>query len=284
MRKYIPWWARIAAKLVLSRAPASYSLWQKLSIFRHGAMDRAGYACDVFEQHFANSGLAGQPFVCLELGPGDSLASALVASAHGASHTWLIDVGPFASGDLATYREVAAELSRRGLSPPPLDDVRDLTSLLARCRATYGTQGIESLRRIPTASVDFIWSHAVLEHVRRAEFTEYLKETRRVLRPGGRASHEIDLRDHLGGALNNLRISSRVWEAEWMARSGFYTNRLSKPQILDAFAQAGFRVEILRTLSWDSLPTPVGKFADEFRGDDPAVRMTRIFDIVALPA
>ena len=285
MRQRIPWWARIGAKLVLSRIPASYSLWQRLSLFRHGSMDRTDYAFGVFAKHFACSGLsAGQPFVGLELGPGDSLASAVLAAAHGATHTWLVDVGNFASRDLAGYRALAGDLQRRGLPSPSLDDVRDLDGLLERCHASYGVCGIDSLRTIPTASVDFIWSQAVLEHVRRAEFTEYLRETRRVLKPGGIASHEIDLRDHLGGALNNLRVSSRTWEADWMVRSGFYTNRLSQPEILAAFAAAGFAVEVTRVVRWSSLPTPPRKFAPEFRGGDTSIRLTSVFDVLARPA
>jgi len=285
MRPNLPWWARIGAKCLLSRVPVNYSFWQHLKLFRHGAMDRAGYACDVFEQHFARSGLSrGQAFVGLELGPGDSLASAVIAPAFGATHTWLVDVGPFAAPEPGVYAGVADELSRRGLTPPPIAGARDLAQLLAACHATYGTNGIASLRAIPTASVDFIWSHAVLEHVRRAQFVDYMRETRRVLKPTGIASHEVDLRDHLGGALNNLRIPSRTWEAEWMARSGFYTNRLSRDEVIEAMRAAGLALDIVHEQRWDVLPTPTRKFAAEFRSGDPRARLVSVFGVLARPA
>jgi SAM-dependent methyltransferase len=164
-----------------------------------------------------------------------------------------------------------------------LSRVTSCAQLLSACRATYLTRGIASLREIPTASVDFIWSHAVLEHVRRHEFTDYLRETRRVLRPTGVSSHEVDLRDHLGGALNNLRLSSKVWEADWMTRSGFYTNRLSRKEIMAAFAAAGLDATVIREVRWDSLPTPVDKFAEEFRAGDAGERLVNIFDVIARP-
>ena len=41
-----------------------------------------------------------------------------------------------------------------------------------------------------------------------------------MIRPGGLCSHVVDLKDHLGGALNNLRFSQRVWESRTMAGSG----------------------------------------------------------------
>ena len=267
MRELVPWWGRIGAKLVLSRIPAGYSLWRKLHIFTHGAMHQSEYALGVFRQHFARSGLQlGAKFVALEIGPGDSVSSALIAAAHGALHTYLVDAGPFATAEMSVYRGLAQHLRAQGLASPAIDASQDLDSLLAVCRATYGTAGLESLREIPTASVDFIWSHAVLEHIRRHEFAEFMRETRRVLRPGGICSHQIDLRDHLGGALNNMRISSRWWEATWMARSGFYTNRLKKSEILQMFAAAGFEVEVVSVSRWDQVPTPLRVLATEFRG------------------
>ncbi|MEJ0084651.1 MAG: class I SAM-dependent methyltransferase [Pseudomonadota bacterium] len=268
----------------MSRLPAGYSTWQKLNLFRHGAMQKAGYALDVFKQHFARSGLiAGQPFVALEIGPGDSLSSAVVAAAHGATHTYLVDAGAFATSDMAVYREISAKLCAAGLNAPDLSAVQNVPDLLRTCRASYLTRGLVSMRELPSAEVDFIWSQAVLEHVRRAEFVEFIRETRRVLKPSGLASHVIDLQDHLGGALNNLRIGSRLWETQWMANSGFYTNRLSEPEIISAFESAQFAVERVSELRWQDLPTLVKAFAPEFREAHLAARYVKVFDILAKP-
>ena len=36
----MPWWAKIGAKVVLSRVPVPYGVWRRLGIFRHGDMGR----------------------------------------------------------------------------------------------------------------------------------------------------------------------------------------------------------------------------------------------------
>ena len=236
MKRFIPWYVRIAAKLVLSRVPASYSTWRKLNFFSHGAMHRTDYALKVFRHHFARVPATGpQGLTILEIGPGDSLLSAVIAAAHGVTEVKLVDAGPFATEDVDVYRAAASVLRDQGLSTPDLSSANSLAQVLALCNATYGTAGLASMREIPTASVDFIWSHAVLEHIRVAQFDEFVQQMRRVLRPGGRCSHLIDLKDHLGGALNNMRIPRSWWEKDWMAGSGFYTNRLRRSEILRSF-------------------------------------------------
>jgi SAM-dependent methyltransferase len=137
---------------------------------------------------------------------------------------------------------------------------------LERCDADYLTDGIESLRRLTDASVDVVvWSHAVLEHVRRHQVDETLRETPRVLRAGGFAPHRIDLRDHFAEALDNLRFSDRVWESRAMASSGFYTNRLRSSQLIASFERAGFVVEEIDAQRWPATPTPRRKLAAHFR-------------------
>ena len=267
MKVWVPWYGKIAAKVVLSRLPVDYAFWRRLNLFAHGAMDRPEYASAVFRKHFDRSAFSRkhQGFVALEVGPGDSLLSAVIATAYGATHCYLIDSGPFATRDTTPYLAVASHLNSLGLATPDLRHASDLQAVLAACNATYGTQGLDSLREIPTGTVDFVWSHAVLEHVRRDEFLDFMRELRRLLRPDGVCSHRVDLRDHLGGKLNNLRIPSRYWEAEWMARSGFYTNRIRYLEMLDLFGRAGFEVDVLNVERWEDLPTPMNRMASEFK-------------------
>ncbi len=77
------------------------------------------------------------------------------------------------------------------------------------------------------------------------------------MKPNGVASHWIDYRDHLQEGLNNLRFSEYIWESEFMANSGFYTNRLTKSEIRAYFEHAGFSVEVYDKELWPrGLPTP----------------------------
>src|SRR5206468_2732829 len=133
--------------------------------------------------------------------------SALVACAFGASRCYLVDTGKFARSDVVPYRRTVSFLKERNLPVAELGPGASLRDVLAVCNGIYLTEGIRSLRTIETESVDFVWSHAVLEHVSRGEVSELLHELYRILSRGGVASHAIDLEDHLDGGLNQLRFS-----------------------------------------------------------------------------
>jgi SAM-dependent methyltransferase len=281
----MPWWLKIAAKVVLSRLPFGYGFWQQLSLFRHGAMDEPDYVLRNFREHYAAAGEpgAGEAFTALELGPGDSLASALVAKGLGGGECWLVDAGDFARKDIDVYRQIALALAERGVAVPDLDGIDDCDAMLARCQARYLCDGLAGLRRIPDASVDFIWSQAVLEHIRRRDFADTVAELRRVIRPSGVSSHRIDLRDHLSTGLNNLRFPSALWEREFLACSGFYTNRIGFAEMVDAFEAAGFEVAITKQDRWPALPLPRSKMAPEFRHRSEEDILVSGFNVVLRP-
>jgi SAM-dependent methyltransferase len=282
LRNLVPWYARIGAKVVLSRLPTDYASWHRLGLFSHGDMDDPAYAHRVFLTHFDRSPFArkGGGFVGLELGPGDSVMSAVVAAAYGARRHHLIDAGRFATADPAPYRVMTDHLRSQGLSVPDLSGASDLDAILSCCHANYGTQGLDSLRSLADCSVDFIWSQAVLEHVGRGVFLDTMRELHRVLRPGGVCSHRVDLKDHLGGALNNLRLGSSLWEREWMAKSGFYTNRLRFSEMIDLFMVADFAVEVVGVNRWEASPIRRSALATEFRGLGDDDLLVREFDVL----
>jgi SAM-dependent methyltransferase len=255
-------------KLALSRIPVGYSFWQKIRLFRHGAMDDPEYGLRVFSDHWQRSlpFFIAKPAVALELGPGDSVASALIARAHGIEELLLVDTGPYASRDMNVYQHVAKALAHKGFSVPDAATLVDMPSTLRACGSTYLTEGLTSLEAVRADSVDWIWSQAVLEHVRLAEVERSLAAMRRVIRKDGVASHRIDLQDHLGGGLNNLRFSGRLWERDGFAfRGGFYTNRIRSSEWLRRIAGAGFVVESIVEDRWSELPIRRKHLAVQFR-------------------
>lgn len=282
-----PWQVKIAAKLLLSRIPIprKYDFWRRLNLFKHGGMARPDYAYEVFKTHFGRAGFArrDEGFVTLELGPGDSLFSAMNAYAFGASASYLVDVGSFAVDDLKPYRAMANSLTERGLPVPDMANIGSLEELLAACGARYETLGLTSLRGIPARSVDIVWSQAVIEHIRRAEFLDIMKELRRVIRDDGVCSHTVDLRDHLGDALNNLRFSKSLWELDFMANSGFYTNRIRYSEMLDLFHQSGWDIEVVLVNRWPKLPTPKAKLSKDFQHMSCDDLRVSTFDVILRP-
>jgi SAM-dependent methyltransferase len=243
------------------------------------------YAFKVFALHYeqAQSVRAISPdFTALELGPGDSLLGGVVSSAHGAKRTYLIDSGDFADTSIHPYRSMLEYLHRRGLGPDGIE-CQDLEMAKEAFGIDYRVGGLSSLREIPSASVDFVWSHAVLEHIPLRDFAETCRQMRRVMREGAVASHRIDLKDHLGGGLANLRFSERVWESPLMANSGFYTNRIRYRKMLGIFEQAGFHIASTVTRTWDSPPIRRAHLTGQFRPLSDEELMVSSFDVVLIP-
>lgn len=167
-------------------------------------MERPKYAYKIIRRHFdrASAQITMVNYVALELGPGGTLYSALIARAFGAARTHLVDDRDFATRNLDRYQAMDRHLSQMGRPVPITRPLSSRDRLLTECGAQYHTGGLASLKAIPDHSVDFIWSQAVLEHVRKADFLETLRETHRILGTLGVCSHRIDLTDHLGESLS----------------------------------------------------------------------------------
>jgi len=243
-KKQIPWYIKIIIKVVLSRLPIGYGTWRRAGMFLHGTMENGNYALDVFSSHMKalklnSNQLDGQHL--LELGPGDSIASAVIGASYGAVVT-MVDSGDFASEDVNNYFKLADSLSEIEGGSVDLQNSRSRTDILKVCGGRYFTNGLASLKSIESESIDGIYSHAVLEHIPLSQFKNMFVECYRVMKPGSYASHRVDLRDHLGGSINHLRFSEAVWESKFFSESGFYTNRLQYSQILKIFSDLNFCV------------------------------------------
>ena len=268
LKRALPWWAKIGAKVVLSRLPLDARTWQRLGLFSPGGMADADYARRVFESHFEAAGPLPEGFTYLELGPGDSLYTAIIARARGASGGYLIDAGAYASRAIDTYRRLIAKLKSdgEGRGMGELEGCRTVDEILEAAGCTYWQDGIAALGRVPDGCVDFVFSHAALEHIPLGEFADTCRQLYRIQKPAGVGSHQIDFQDHLGGSLNSLRFSETLWEAPWFApRSGFYTNRLRFSAVLDHFRAAGFEADVRSIQRWDEIPLARAKLDAAFR-------------------
>ena len=169
MNKTVPWWLIIGAKIVLSRVPLSYSFWNRFGFFNFGDMDLPDRAFENFLEHAKaarvldeNSSLpqlkVSGDFKVLELGPGDSLFTIMIARALGASRTWLVDAGFFATTDMAKYDQMLDFLRERDFLLPFKNNPRTLVDILNECNGEYLTEGIPSLAYLPSEAVDFCFS------------------------------------------------------------------------------------------------------------------------------
>ncbi|MBD2577193.1 methyltransferase domain-containing protein [Oscillatoria sp. FACHB-1406] len=245
-------------------------------------MQDAAYAYRVFKKHFNESKLA-KDFTTLELGPGDSLFAAAINYSLGGKKSYLVDTGYYASRSVEFYRNFNIFLESEKLPTKDLSACSNLEDILKSYEAFYLTRGLDSLRKIPSNSVDFIFSQAVLEHIKKREFTDVIKELRRIVKDTGYCSHTVDLKDHLGDALNNLRFTEKIWESNFMSSSGFYTNRIRYSEMIDIFKEAGFEISHIYTSQWEQLPTPRSKLAFPFKNMDEKELSISGFSIVLSP-
>jgi SAM-dependent methyltransferase len=266
----VPWWVKIAAKVALSRMPLSHSAWSWLNIFRHSYTSD-----DPLQQVLALEGrikwyrarTGRVPDTVLEIGPGENTTCAVIYKALGVRHVILLDVGDFGTREVEAYRRVADAAAQRSLTPSNLDRADTREEIFRRCGAEYHVGGIADLRRLPTAGADLVLSLAVVEHIRRRELAPTFNEMRRVMKDDAIACHWVDFQDHLGGKLANLRFSPAIWESEFMALSGFYTNRVSPSQLIAILDDAGLKVEIENRGVWTQPAATRARIARQLRAD-----------------
>jgi SAM-dependent methyltransferase len=122
---------------------------------------------------------------------------------------------------------------------------------------------------------DFVFSVACFEHFR--DPATALSELWRVLRPGGRTAHQIDLRDHrhFDDPLRFLQFDDRTWAFMHPSSPSMYQNRWRLSQYVRAFQHRGFAT----TVQVNKRATPAQlealRFAAKrFRPLDPDDRVT----------
>lgn len=176
-----------------------------------GAVEQkpAKYFLDVWRRHYliAQSNGLGVPAVVAEIGPGGAMGVGICALLAGAQSC--IGLDEFEYGSSSINREIFNGLqSLADWSDVPAER---LNAIDLAIQDQENPLGIKFKYETPMAaadvepnSVDFLISHAVMEHV------ENIAETYRVcaemLKPGGVMSHQIDFRCH--GTANR-------WNGHW---------------------------------------------------------------------
>ncbi len=181
---------KLLVKIVLDVIPIPYTFFQNFNVFKHGFMKDPEYCLKAFETFIGTkSNLKEKQIV--EIGPGDSINTAIIASALGAKRTYLIDKGSFAVKKMSTYHDMYKLLIKLGLHTKEIF-FTNFEEMLENVNAEYLTQGIADMSKIENNSIDLIFSNAVLEHIDRNEISQLMFETHRVLKLGCTAQHFSD--------------------------------------------------------------------------------------------
>jgi SAM-dependent methyltransferase len=122
----------------------------------------------------------------------------------------------------------------------------NLGELLTKSRIEYFAPADGRTTGLEPNSVDLVYSNSVLEHVPRDVIRDLMKESFRVLKPGGLVMHNIACNDHYAffdksiSFVNFLQYEEREWRL-WNNPIQ-YQNRLRAPEFVDLGIAAGFEV------------------------------------------
>jgi len=276
------WRLKIILKIILSRLNIPYSFWKKINIFKHGQMESFYYSRKIFEGHFKDMNQIIKIYnpVIMEIGPGDSLFSMVYSRKYTKEKFYFLDVGSFANKNISLYLNLQKKLEKSNYFSLKLKKpYKNFDQLLEFYNSEYLINGIESMKKLKNSSVDYIFSHSVLEHVRKYELNDFIKEMYRILKPNGVISHNINYKDHLNESLNNLRFSEKLWESDLFASSGFYTNRIPAVVMHEYFRKNGFSIIKENFGKWDTLPIKRSALSKEFKDftDEELMRCTSNF-------
>nr|HMS33643.1 class I SAM-dependent methyltransferase [Ignavibacteria bacterium] len=99
---------------------------------------------------------------------------------------------------------------------------------------------------IESNSIDFILSNATMEHIPEEHLPDIMKESFRIMKPGGIMSNVIDYRDHWSffdnsiSVYNYLQYSDKEWNK--LNPSIMYQNRMRHPDYIKIIKDAGFEI------------------------------------------
>lgn len=183
-------------------------------------------------RHYREHTGAAGPFTALELGTGWFPINPVGLALAGASPVYTIDrQGLLRSEQVLAVLDRFRRLLEDGLIEPVADDAIDrlrramkasaddalgATELLERL-GVYAIVGDARATEFDENSIDLICSNNTLEHIPEKTIEDIFLEFRRLLRPGGLMSHDIDLADHYANfdpsisVYNFLRFSDREW-------------------------------------------------------------------------
>lgn len=127
----------------------------------------------------------------------------------------------------------------------------EVYELLSRAQVDYNAPADARATRLAPGSVDLVYSNSVMEHVPKDIIRALMCESKRILRPGGLALHNVACNDHYSNtdrgisSVNYLRYSESQW-SKWN-NSLQYQNRLRAREFLELAAAGGLEVIYVQT-------------------------------------
>lgn len=260
-------------KLFISILNLDYIFLKKIKIGRHGAMDNIDYALLVFKKHLYYFNYKKNSAI-LELGPGDSSFTYDISRVLGFKEVHLIDKGFF-------FDSKKQHDNKNAISTYFKDYISENKILEnSNCSLNYSVNGLDSIKKIPSSSIDFLFSHTVLQHISLNQIEAYIKNLSRITKKNSIQSHTIDLKDMINESLNQLKFSNSFWESSLVKKSFFYTNRLRYSDYLFLFKKYNFEIVHEKVNKFNFLPINYNSLDPQFKDYDLDELKISGFDIV----
>lgn len=238
----------------------------------------------VLVTHMNELGIGTQGLDFLEVGTGWIPVLPVCFSLSGASSCTTVDVVRHMNPKL-TFRmldRLEGYLPRiAAASQRPLELVQSeyrelrsaptLAAMLERARIRYLSPADARTTGLDPSSIDVAFSNNVFEHVPREILNGILRESHRILRPGGVSIHSANCADHYAyfdrriTFLNYLTYSERDWQF-WNNKLQ-YQNRLRPQDYVDIAVQSGLEVKLCKMRTRPELLAvlPTMRIAPEFK-------------------
>ncbi len=272
----IRWWMKWGISYAFSHLPHGRHLYEKM-LRRFGELSQVSSST-----RFRNAevllkmgrrwcgGVDGQHVV--ELGTGWVSAVPLGFGLAGA-RVDTFDISCLIADDLflqvrEVYRNRSEQLARASGTAPEkihqrLQLIEQAHSFAEACQllgGSYHAPFDTTTLPFKDGEVDMVISNLVLQCVPKDVIPLLLKESWRILKPGGIALHRIRMSDEYsppGSGRNHLeylKYSERIWN-RWFNHSLKHINRLRAPQFLELFQEHGFDcLECIRKVDHQSIP------------------------------
>lgn len=182
----------------------------------------------------------------LELGPGINFGSTMVLACFGANvqiadkfvSPWREDYHP------QFYKALCGKLSKLKLNNVDVAPLKKLIRLGHYSEEIVKTIDLsQGTLSIPSATIDYIFSNAVLEHV--YDLKQLFSELFRVSKPGAMGFHQIDFRDHrdFSKPLEYLLMGKKEFDAMFDERNGECGNQWRYNTYENYFLESGFFIK-----------------------------------------
>jgi len=253
----------------------------------------------VFASHMKELGVTPKDRDYLEIGTGWYPALPICYSLAGARSCRSFDLNCHLSSKLTLRMLSRLECHLPAIAQAvcrPLAEVRQdyarlrnapaLPNVLEQARIDYVAPADAARTGLPPESVDVVFSNSVFEHVPPESILRIMKESRRVLRPGGIAIHSVNCGDHYAyfdrniTPINYLTYSNQSWRF-WNNRL-LYQNRLRPSDFLELAQSAGFEIVLCKYQPRATLLAilPQMKIAPEFSQYPPEQLCSTSIDFV----